>query len=78
MLGDPEFLILDEPMSGLDPEARDSVRQQIIALKAMGKTLIFSSHAHEDVGQLADDVLAIKAGKVDYFGTVKNWEVSLK
>ena len=76
VLGDPDFLILDEPMSGLDPEARESVRQQIVALKEKGKTLIFSSHAHDDVAQLADRVLAIKAGRVDFVGTVKDWEAS--
>lgn len=78
VLGDPDFLILDEPMSGLDPEARESVRQQIVALKEKGKTLIFSSHAHDDVAQLADHVLAIKAGRVDFSGSVKEWEGSRK
>jgi len=73
-LGNPEILILDEPMSGLDPEAREAVRHQIISLKNLGKTLIFSSHALEDVGLLADQVLIIKSGKIEFLGSVSQWK----
>jgi ABC-2 type transport system ATP-binding protein len=74
VLGNPEILILDEPMSGLDPEARESVRKNISSLKQEGKTLIFSSHALEDVAQLADRVLLIKQGKVEFLGSVQEWQ----
>jgi ABC-2 type transport system ATP-binding protein len=76
MLGNPELLILDEPMSGLDPEAREMVRTQISALKARGKTLIFSSHALDDVELLADQVLILKDGKVQFLGAVAAWKES--
>jgi ABC-2 type transport system ATP-binding protein len=76
VLGDPQILILDEPMSGLDPEARESVRKTVLSLKQSGKTLIFSSHALEDVEQLADRVMIIKAGKIEFLGSVAEWKAS--
>lgn len=69
----PGFLILDEPMSGLDPEAREFLRVRLRQWKQEGKTLLFSSHAIEDVRDLADDVLALDAGKVTYFGPLGGW-----
>ena len=74
LLGNPELLILDEPMSGLDPEARDSVRKLIVDLKTQGKTLIFSSHALEDVEQLADQVILLNQGKIQFLGSVTEWK----
>ena len=73
MIGNPEILLLDEPMSGLDPEARESVRQRIIQWKNEGKTIVFSSHALEDVEQLSDEVLILKEGKIQFLGSVKEW-----
>jgi ABC-2 type transport system ATP-binding protein len=74
LLGDPEVLILDEPMSGLDPDSREGVRKLIIQLKKSGKTLIFSSHALDDVEQLADQVLILEKGKVEFLGSVSEWK----
>lgn len=74
-LGNPEIKILDEPMSGLDPESRDSVKAQIQKWSAAGKTIIFSSHVMEDVEQLADEVLILEDGEIRFRGTVDEWRV---
>lgn len=64
ILHDPELLILDEPMSGLDPIGRREIRQLIQDLKAKGTTIFFSSHVVSDVEAVCDDVIAIQKGKV--------------
>jgi len=56
LLGDPDILILDEPMSGLDPMGRREVRELLLDLKAEGKTIILSSHIVPDVELVADTV----------------------
>lgn len=63
ILHEPEILILDEPMSGLDVAFRDEMRALIKKLHASGCTVIFSSHAMEDIESLCDDVVMIRAGK---------------
>jgi len=68
-LSDKQLLILDEPMSGLDPKARALTRQQIKAHQAMGKTLLFSAHHLEDVGQLCDRMLVLHEGQCAFIGT---------
>jgi ABC-2 type transport system ATP-binding protein len=73
LLGNPAVMILDEPMSGLDPESRERMKERFRAWKGQGKTLIFSSHAFEDVYELADRVLELKAGKIQYLGKPENW-----
>jgi len=73
-LGNPEIKILDEPMSGLDPESRESVKGQIQKWSAAGKTIIFSSHVMEDVEQLADEVLILEDGKIKFRGSVSEWK----
>jgi ABC-2 type transport system ATP-binding protein len=75
MMGDPEIYLLDEPMSGLDPEARERVREQVKRWSSHGKTVVFSSHALEDVDQLADHVLILKNGKTEFLGTVPEWRL---
>ena len=54
LLHDPELVILDEPMSGLDPMGRMDVRGIITELKASGRTVFFSSHIISDVEALCD------------------------
>lgn len=56
LVGDPEVLILDEPMSGLDPMGRRTIRELILELKRAGKTIFFSSHVLGDVQQISDRV----------------------
>jgi len=63
LLHDPEFVILDEPMSGLDPMGRMEVRNLIRELKAAGKTVFFSSHIISDVEALCDRVIMLHKGR---------------
>lgn len=64
LLGDPQLLILDEPMSGLDPMGRREVRQLLLELKGQGKTIILSSHIVPDVEAVADSVAILRGGEL--------------
>ncbi|MBI1320737.1 MAG: ATP-binding cassette domain-containing protein [Candidatus Hydrogenedens sp.] len=64
LVGDPPLLILDEPMSGLDPVGRRSIRQLILRCRDEGKTLFFSSHVLGDVEQICDRVSILSRGKL--------------
>lgn len=68
-LSNKDLLILDEPMSGLDPKARALTRQQLKQHQAMGRTLLFSAHHLEDVGQLCDRMLVLHEGQRAFIGT---------
>jgi ABC-2 type transport system ATP-binding protein len=70
LLHDPELLILDEPMSGLDPIGRRQVREIILAQRKRGKTLIFTSHVLSDVEMLCDRIAIINRGQVVARGTL--------
>jgi ABC-2 type transport system ATP-binding protein len=63
LLHDPELVILDEPMSGLDPMGRMDVRGIITELKTAGRTVFFSSHIISDVEALCDRVILLDRGK---------------
>jgi ABC-2 type transport system ATP-binding protein len=78
ILGDPQFIILDEPMSGLDPEARQDLRAQIQSWKKQGKTVLFSTHALDDVETLADRVMVLDQGKMMFSGTTNEWVAQTK
>lgn len=60
----PEFLILDEPASGLDPEARIELGRTFLRLREEGMTLLVSSHILAELDQYADRLLVIQAGKL--------------
>jgi ABC-2 type transport system ATP-binding protein len=64
ILHDPKVVILDEPMSGLDPVGRREVRDIILELKASGKTVMFSTHILSDAEMLCDRVGVIVGGKL--------------
>jgi ABC-2 type transport system ATP-binding protein len=64
ILGDPDILILDEPMSGLDPLGRRQIRELLMDLKRAGKTIILSSHIVQDVEIVADTVGVLKQGSL--------------
>ncbi|MFH1845753.1 MAG: ABC transporter ATP-binding protein [bacterium] len=64
LLNDPELLILDEPMSGLDPLGRREVRELLTNLQRSGKTILLSSHIVPDVEALADTVAIIRQGQL--------------
>ena len=63
LLGDPEVLILDEPVNGLDPEGIVEIRHLLRNLAAQGKTVLLSSHVLSEVQQTVDDVVIIAKGK---------------
>jgi ABC-2 type transport system ATP-binding protein len=69
MLHDPEVLFLDEPSSGLDPEAAFDLRQRILDLKRRGKTILLTTHRLDEAQQLADSVGIFK-GRLLASGTV--------
>ena len=64
ILHDPQLVILDEPMSGLDPVGRREVRDIILELKRDGKTVMFSTHILSDAEMLCDRVGVIVGGKL--------------
>jgi len=70
LLGDPDLLILDEPMSGLDPVGRDLVRRIIRDRHSAGATVFFSSHVLSDIEDLCTDVTVLEKGETRYSGRV--------
>src|SRR5208282_4403972 len=69
ILHDPQVVILDEPMSGLDPLGRREVRDIILELKKEGRTVLFSTHILSDAEMLCDQVGVIVGGKLRGVGT---------
>jgi ABC-2 type transport system ATP-binding protein len=63
MIHDPDLLFLDEPTAGVDPLGSSQIRDLILRLKKMGKTVIFSSHLLEQVQEVADRVAIFSLGK---------------
>ncbi len=84
MINDPEIMILDEPMSGLDPVGRKRMRDIILSCRKRGKTIIFSSHILSDVEVLCDRAAIIKKGRLQgVFNVgemlddkVESWEIT--
>ncbi|MBN2528715.1 MAG: ABC transporter ATP-binding protein [Deltaproteobacteria bacterium] len=70
LLADPELLILDEPMSGLDPIGRKFVADLIVELNKSGKTILFSSHILSDVERLCTRVVILRKGELAAEGTL--------
>jgi ABC-2 type transport system ATP-binding protein len=72
LLGDPKLLVLDEPMSGLDPVGRRDVRDIILARARAGTTIFFSSHIIPDVEALCDRVAIVVDGTIRAVGSVSD------
>jgi ABC-2 type transport system ATP-binding protein len=72
LVGDPAFLVLDEPMSGLDPIGRKEVRDLVLELKRRGKTVFFSTHILPDVESLCDRVGVILGGRLRDVGRISD------
>jgi ABC-2 type transport system ATP-binding protein len=70
LVADPSFVVLDEPMSGLDPIGRKEVRDLILELKRRGKTVFFSTHILPDVEALCDRVGVILDGRLRDVGRI--------
>ncbi len=73
LIGNPELVILDEPLSGLDPIGRKELKDVIANLRTEGKTVFFSSHILADIELLCDKIVIIDKGKLRFFGTVKDF-----
>lgn len=71
LLGDPQTLILDEPVNGLDPEGVLWVRRLVRALAAEGRTVFLSSHLMSEMAQTADQLLVIGRGRIIIAGPVQ-------
>lgn len=71
MLHDPKVLILDEPVNGLDPQARIEMRDLIIHLAKMGKTILVTSHILPELARICNRVAIIAQGKLRAYGTVE-------
>jgi ABC-2 type transport system ATP-binding protein len=71
LVSDPELLILDEPMSGLDPVGRKEVRDIILEERASGRTIFFSTHILNDVEAMCDRVTILREGKVVVSGALR-------
>lgn len=70
LVNDPEFLVWDEPVSGLDPLGRKEVKDLMLELKRRGKTIFFSSHILPDAEALCDRVSILINGQVSRVGTL--------
>jgi ABC-2 type transport system ATP-binding protein len=64
LLHDPQLLLLDEPTVGVDPQSRNAIFDNIAALRARGKTVLYTTHYMEEVERLCDRVVIIDSGKV--------------
>ena len=64
LMNDPDLVLLDEPMSGLDPIGRHVVRDLIVDLKSRGKTVFFSTHILSDAETLCDRVALLRSGEL--------------
>lgn len=74
LIAHPRFLILDEPMSGLDPDGRILVKDILRKLKKADLTLIMSSHLLEDVEELCDELIVLQQGQCHYNGPLSEFK----
>ncbi len=65
IMEDPDLLILDEPMNGLDKDGVKDMRQYLLDLKSKGKTILIASHSAEDIDVLCDTVCEMDKGKLE-------------
>ena len=70
LMHDPSVLVLDEPASGLDPRARVEIRELLLEIARLGKTILFSSHILADVAELCSRVGIMESGKLVAVGTL--------
>jgi ABC-2 type transport system ATP-binding protein len=69
LIGDPELLFLDEPTTGFDPAARRAAWDMIRSLRALGKTVLLTTHYLDEAEQLADRVAVLREGRIVALGT---------
>ena len=71
---DPQVLILDEPASGLDPRARIEIRELLLELSRLGKTIFFSTHILADVAEICTQVGIVEAGRLVAQGSLADMQ----
>lgn len=74
LLVDAPFLILDEPMSGLDPRARIMLKERLLECKSAHKTIFFSSHILSDIDEICDRIGVISDSKIIFLGTPQQFK----
>lgn len=74
MLGHPDVLLMDEPGNGLDPFWVEEWKQQVVACREQGKTIIFSSHLLHDVIAVADRIILLHEGRLIADESVEKWK----
>ncbi len=77
LVHDPQVLILDEPASGLDPRARVEIRELLVELANMGKTIFFSTHILADVAEICSRVAILEAGELVAVGALEELQEQL-
>ena len=69
LVGDPELIFLDEPTTGFDPSARRSAWELVRSLRALGKTILLTTHYLDEAQQLADRVAVLREGRIVKIGS---------
>ena len=64
LISNPELVILDEPTTGLDPQARVMIWKRLLDLRKQGKTLLLTTHYMEEAERLCDDIIVIDQGRI--------------
>lgn len=72
------LMILDEPMSGLDPRARVMLKDRLMEAKAVGRTIFFSSHILADIEEICDRIAILHAGNIIYLGKGTDFVETMK
>jgi lipooligosaccharide transport system ATP-binding protein len=72
LINDPEMMVLDEPTTGLDPQARHFVWERLRSLKRQGKTLLITTHYMEEAAQLCDALVILDRGRIIAEGTPRD------
>lgn len=73
-LSEAELVILDEPMSGLDPKARIALKRELISYKNSGKTVFFSSHILSDMDEICDKIAVLNESKIVFYGSPQDFK----
>ena len=78
IIHEPDILFLDEPQTGLDPEARIKIRQYLITLKEQKKTVFIASHMLREISEICEKIAFINNGEIIKFDRIENMEKMLK
>ncbi|MDA0823689.1 MAG: ABC transporter ATP-binding protein [Proteobacteria bacterium] len=74
LLTERPLIVLDEPMSGLDPKARALFKVRLAELKTAGVTVFFSTHLLDDVAAIADKIVILDQGRIPFFGYLSEFQ----